>query len=208
MNEQKWRLRGTGIVGIKGWENVDGTTRFRPDGWPYECWMYLTPDMLEPADVSEGMIDDLQRTVDKLFRNYPWLRDVLAALPKENEPEPSLWQRIAATDRRVLALELAPDLGQRVKALEAALANDNKRLVVLDVWREAYQRVQGRDLAAINRRLDALEAKPAPDQPLQVGDEVWVKGEVSDICLQRGNYQVDFGMGAYWCPPNVEIKRA
>lgn len=237
MNEQKWRLRGTGIVGIKGWENVDGTTRFRPDGWPYECWMYLTPDMLEPADVSEGMIDDLQRTVDKLFRNYPWLRDVLAALPKENEPEPSLWQRIAATDRRVLALELAPDLGQRVKALEAALANDNKRLTVLDVWRDAHQKVQGRDLAAINRRLDALDerftamnalqqstsglvnsvatmlaAAPAPDQPLQVGDEVWVRGKLTYLDLlstDRRPFGINFGNDdRFWFRKDTEIKRA
>lgn len=181
MNEQKWRLKGTQITG----ETIGSHFVFYPDGWPDGCYMYIHPDMLEPADALEGALDEAQRTVDKLFRDYPWLRDVLAALPKEDEPEPSLWQRIAATDRRVKFIEDA--LGEKA----------------VFTPQESMRRIM-----ALEERLAALEADPAPDQPLKVGDEVWVRGTIAATCPEKDNYRVDFGMGSYWCPPHTKIKRA
>jgi uncharacterized coiled-coil protein SlyX len=224
--------------------------------------MYVMADMLEPADMPEGLLDDMQRMVDKLFRDYPWLRDVLAALPKEDAaPDPGLdleahiqfralrdtvntmqikldrySERLTGVEDKVTPVS-APDLEQRVKALEAALANDNKRLTVLDVWRDAHRKVQGRDLAAINRRLDALDerftamnalqqstsglvnsvatmlaAAPAPDQPLQVGDEVWVRGKLTYLDLlstDRRPFGINFGNDdRFWFRKDTEIKRA
>jgi hypothetical protein len=174
--------------------------------------MSVYPDMLEPADMPAGTIDDLQRMVDKLFRNYPWLRDVLAALPKENEPEPSLWQRIAATDRRVLALELAPDLEQRVKDMDARL-----RFIEDALGDEVVFTASGatKEIEELNRRLAVLEDRlspraagvnPAPDQPLKVGDEVWVRGKL--MVVDKGLFRVDFPDDTAWLCKDTEIKRA
>ena len=182
MNEQKWRLKGTQITG----ETIGSHFVFYPDGWPDGCYMYVHPDMLEPADAPEGALDEAQRTVDKLFRDYPWLRDVVAALPKEDSPKP------------------APDWA-------AMLADHEKQLLGLTIKmgiHRARHEVEGEELA---KRFAALEARlpsPTPSEPLKVGDEVWARGTIAATCPEKDNYRVDFGMGSYWCPPHTEIKRA
>ncbi len=59
---------------------------------------------IKPVDAPMDVLNEARRMVDKLFHDYPWLREVLAALLKEIGPEP------------------APDLEQRVAALEDRLS--------------------------------------------------------------------------------------
>lgn len=147
MNEQKWRLKGTQIVGQVGTNYPHDTKRFYPDGWMAGCWMIVSSDMLEPA-------------------NMP------------------------------------------VAALEAGLTKES---TIFDVWRRAHMNMQDRSLAAIKDRLDALEAKPAPEpyRPLEVGDEVWVKGTLTEIDHTSSPYRIDFGHDdLLWLYKDATIKRA
>ena len=188
MNEQKWRLKGTQLVGIQTSDKcADGTVRFHPDNWYPSCWMYAYPDMLEPAAAPAPDLGQRIRNIEEqlgIISNALSDETVLTASGATKE--------IEAINRRLSALE----------------ANLTKESTIFDVWRRAHMNIQQHDLTAIKNRLDALEAKPAPEHPLEVGDEVWVKGTLSAFCPEKGNYRVDFGMGTYWCSPNAPIKRA
>lgn len=97
-------------------------------------------------------------------------------------------------------------LEQRVKDIDARL-----RFIEDALGDEAVFTASGatKEIEAINRRLDALEAKPAPDQPLEVGDKVWVKGTLTEIDDSGMPYRIDFGHDdLFWLYKDVTIKRA
>jgi hypothetical protein len=155
--------------------------------------MIVSSDMLEPANTPAPAPDLGQRI--RNIEEQLWI--ISNALSDETVLTASgATKEIEAINRRLSALE----------------TNLTKEATTFDVWRRAHMNMQDRALAAIKERLDALEANPPPepDQPIEVGDEVWVKGRVNRVDMPGSQvpYRIDFGDGYCAWPLRENVKRA
>jgi hypothetical protein len=92
------------------------------------------------------------------------------------------------------------------------LAAINRRLDALDERFTAMNALQQSTSGLVNSVATMLAAAPAPDQPLQVGDEVWVRGKLTYLDLlstDRRPFGINFGNDdRFWFRKDTEIKRA